>query len=231
MARTQHRGFRSSAGATLAMVVLAAAGCKSSDPDVDLVLVARPAESEPSAAPRYLLLARTALTAPVTGADVELWLPLPASDQRQTVQSLSFEVGPPGTYEVRESPEGDRVLHVAGAGATPVSIRAVLERARAAPPAVLPPELASLEPALEPTEWADAATALGAQARVAHGLELTADGQTVARRWPEVLLGDAWTAVPTDAADGRIRLATVSPRATVDGQPVEVRTSYSIERR
>jgi hypothetical protein len=230
MALTQHRGFRSSVAAALATVVLATSGCRSSDPAEVLVLVPRPAESEPSAAPRFLLLARSDLTTTAATGHVELWLPLPASDHHQTVQSLSFEVGPPGTYEVQESPEGNRVLHVAGAS-LPVSIRAVLERASTATPSVLPPELAALEPALEPSEWADAATARGAQARVAHGLELTADGQTVSRRWPEVLLGGAWTAVPPEAADGLIRLATVSPRATVDGQPVEVRTSYSLERR
>lgn len=231
MARTQHRGFRPSVAATLATVVLATAGCRSSDPAEDLVLVPRPAESEPSAPPRYLLLARSGLTTPAATGQVELWLPLPASDHHQTVQSLSFEVGPPGSYEVQESPEGDRVLHVAGASTAQVSIRAVLERAPAATPANLPPELAALEPALEPSEWAEAATARGAQARVAHGLELTADGQTVSRRWPEVLLGGTWTAVPPEAAEGLIRLATASPRATVDGQPVEVRTSYSLERR
>lgn len=230
MTPPQHKGLRSSAAFTLAVVVAGAIGCTGPEPAVELVLVPRPAEHEPDAAPRYLLLAKTGLTLPDTPGHVELWLPLPASDSYQTVQSLAFEVGPPGTYEVEESPGGDRVLHVAGPGPAPVAIRAVLERARPAP-VVLPPDLAALEPALEATEWAEAATARGARARVAHGLELTTDGQTVARLWPEVLIDGTWTAVHQDAASSRIRLATASPRATVDGRPVEVLTSYSIERR
>ncbi len=217
-----------------ALLTISSVGCRSADPAEDLVLVPRAAEREPGPAPRFVLLARSEVVAARDAGPIELWLPLPSTDRFQTVHSLVFEVGPPGRFDLEET-AGDRVLHVAAPGPTPVSVRALIERpARAGAP--LPPSLSELPAGLEASAWAEAAAARGVQARVAHGLELRADGQTVPRRWPEVLVDGAWSPVdPTtstvDLPPGHVRLAATPPRATVAGQPAELRTSYGLEER
>lgn len=220
--------------AAAAALTLAATGCRSADPAEDLVLIPRTAEQEPGLPLRYVLLARSEVVGARDGGAVELWLPLPSSDEFQTVHSLAVEVGPPGRYALEEA-AGDRVLHVAGPSPTPVSVRALIERARVEA-AALPRALREVPAGLEPTAWAEAAAARGVPARVAHGLELRSDGQTVSRRWPEVLVDGAWSPVDpstssVDLPPGRVRLASAAPRATVDGHPAELRTSYALEER
>lgn len=218
----------------VAWLALPPAGCVGAHPADDLELVARPAEPEPGPPPRFVLLARSEVLG--EAGPVELWLPLPSSDRFQTVHSLAVEVGPPGSFALEEA-EGDRVLHVAAPRPTPVKVRALIERAGEVEggPA-LPATLRELPTGLEPTAWAEAAAARGVPARVAHGLELMADGQTLPRRWPEVFVDGAWSPVDpltstVDLPPDRVRLAASPPRATVDGRPAEVRTSYSLERR
>lgn len=219
------------ARAALALAsLLALVGCRGPDARHDLVLVRREATDEPGAPPRFVLVARSEVVAGASG-EVVLWLPLPASDLFQTVSSLAVEAGPPGALALEEA-GGDRVLRV---GAAAVSVRAVIDR-RDGGARALPPGLEDVSPTLEPAAWAEAASARGVEARVAHGLELTKDGQTLERRWPEVLIDGAWS--PIDAPAGRVqlpprhvRLAARSPRATVDGRPAELRTAYALEER
>lgn len=221
----------------VAALVVAAAllGCRGTDPAADLVLVPRAAERDPARPPRYVLLARSEVVSASDAGAVELWLPLPSSDRFQTVRSLAVEVGPPGTFAVEEA-GGDRVLHVASPGPTPVAVRALIERAAVDPGAALPAALREVPPGLEPAAWAEAAAARGAQVRLVHGLELRADGQTVSRRWPEVLLDDAWSPVDLDTnslalPSALVRLSSAPARATVEGRPAQLRTSYALEER
>ncbi|MCO5170746.1 MAG: hypothetical protein M9894_30835 [Planctomycetes bacterium] len=211
-------------------MTLALLGCRGADPGRDLVLVRRAVEHEPGAPPRFVLVARSEVVA--APGEVVMWLPLPASDEFQSVSSLAVEVGPRGALALEEA-GGDRVLRVGCGEAATVNVRAVIDRldpgARA-----LPPALDDLAPGLEPTAWAAAASARGVEARVVHGLELTSDGQTLERRWPEVLIDGAWS--PVDAGriqlpPRRVRLAARPPRATADGQPAELRTAYALEER
>lgn len=209
----------------LLIATLAAAGCRTPDPTEDLELVQRAAETEPGAAPRYLVLGRTELAAGADDGSVEMWLPLPRTDAHQTVQSLAVEVGPSATYAVEEQ-DGERLLHVAAPGPTPVAVRALVEHSPRT--TALPPALADL-PAGDADAWVQAATARGATARVVNGVAPGAEGQTVAAQWPEVLVDGDWT--PAQPAGERVRLGPGAARATLDGRPVEVRTSWVLERR
>jgi hypothetical protein len=224
----------------LAVVAVGAAvactgGCRGVDRGDELVLVERaPTERDPAAPAQYTLLARVeAHSAGSAGArgGAELWVPLPATDAYQSVDSLAVEVAPPGVYELAPADGEGRVLHTT---APSVVVRARIERPRVDASTPLPPDLAGLPP--DPAAWVDAARARGAEARLALGLDLRPDGETVQSRWPEVKVGDAWT--PVDPVSGRatlplgrVRLAGPPARATVDGQAADVQADYTLTRR
>ncbi len=136
------------------------------------------------------------------------WLPLPDADPRQTIETLSWEVGPPGLYAVRTTAAGERLLRVdAGAEGVPgVVVQALVALAPPSPQRPLPTALRDLLPRPQATDarrWVTAARARGQQARLAHGLEVSASEPGVVV-WPEVLHDGEWQAV--DLARRRLRL-------------------------
>lgn len=98
--------------ALLALPALLLAACASHGSDPDQLDVVRVQASQEPAQPRAW---RAALKAAIEGdAELELWLPLPAEADDQSVQSLVVEVGPPGVYALEEPKSGQRLLHVTG---------------------------------------------------------------------------------------------------------------------
>lgn len=200
-------------------------------PDELEVVRAEPVAIDPSERTRLVEL-RATCAPPAGQGPYQLWLPLPASDRWQTVRSLLFEVPPPGSYDLAEGAQGERVLHVSAPGPGPVAVRAVIERPAPGVGPALPDDLRELA-GLEPAAWVEAATRKGRQARVASGVAVASDGKSVVEsRWPEVLVDEAWTPVVDGKAQlpqERVRLPAPA-RATLGGRSVEAKTTWALQR-
>lgn len=209
----------------LPLLLLLGPGCASHPGDpAQLELVRRTAPEE--VPPPRLWRAR--LRGSVEGeAPLELWLPLPAAEAGQVVESLVVEVGPQGEYDLLEPEGGERVLHVSGPPPRlSAGWRATVTQ-RLAPAGSLPAHLREL-PHDDPAAWVAAAKSRGLEARLVQGLVPLDDdaapgptvSPTVTRTWAELREGERWRAVEQGrllSAPPGLRLGDTSPRAAVGG--------------
>lgn len=216
-------------------------GCRAAPISSEELGVVR-AEAPPATAPvtpRYQLELTCRVPPPERASDagdVELWIPLPETDERQTVRSLAIEVGPPGTFEVEVDDGGARVLHVRGPEAPVVAVRAEIER----PPVEAAPWPAGLQPpGGELEEWVESLRAAGRDARLAYGVALGAEGP-VFHRWVELgaTSDDSPSWAPVDLeqhrlelALGVLRLGLAPARAARGGAPAEVTVAVALSLR
>lgn len=219
--------------AALILSLALVAGCRSV-PD-KLEVVPHEATVERKLQPVFHWVASFEVADAEPNDELVAWVPLPQSTEAQGVRSLLYQLGPPGTLSEERTPAGDRLLLVRATRAVLATLRvsASFER-RPLPARDLPTPLVGLDRS-EPKAWVRAARQAGAEVRLAHGVRLASNHVAQPCAWPELKRGDAWVAVDLEGGRlrqpvGHLRLATVRPRATLDGKPISIRSRHVLTR-
>lgn len=212
----------------LALLLALTAGCAAPE---NLELVPHQGAVEAKPQPVFHWEARFDVADAELDAEIVAWVPLPQSTEAQGVRSLLYQLGPPGVLSEERTPAGDRLLQVRATRAVLGTLRvsARFER-RSLMARDLPPALIDLDRS-GPEVWVRAAQAVGATARLAHGVRLQPNRPGQPCRWPELKRDGEWVAVDLERGRlrqraGHLRLATVRPRATLNGKPVPIRARH-----
>ncbi|MBL4845830.1 MAG: hypothetical protein JKY65_09910 [Planctomycetes bacterium] len=185
--------------------------CACASGPADLEIVPAPIPEEPALLPRFDL----ELTATAEGS---MWLPLPASDEGQTIESLLWLV-PAGDHELAEV-GGQRALRASSGTKIELRVRFALP-GKPAPP--LSENLTERLATLSKTEgvFVKQALAAGIKARLSHGVAWSQGGGAQMTQWVELEVQGAWFPYrPREGAlvsrAGLLRLGGESPRGVGD---------------